>query len=138
MARDEMGPVQLVRYTAGQRFNIHHDWYDTARWAADGSMRKWNRISSFFVILQDNCTGARRTFPTFQTVSKQEGRDRGGDAGEAENWAWSDADPVWRSHEKGGLAFRPIAGNAVFGSTSTPTGPETGVRCTPVCRWAPD
>lgn len=24
--RDEIGPPQLVRYTAGQRFNIHHDW----------------------------------------------------------------------------------------------------------------
>ncbi len=109
-----MGPPQLVRYTAGQRFNIHHDWFGTAQWAVDGSMRKWNRVASFFVILQDNCTGGETHFPYAQPASIQEGRERDEGAGEAENWRWSDSDPVWRKHERGGLAFRPIAGNAVF------------------------
>jgi len=111
---DEMGPAQLVRYTAGQRFNIHRDWYDTPRLASDGTARKWNRVASFFVILQDNCTGGETHFPYVAAVSKQEGRERGPDAPAAEHWRWTDGDPVWRKHEQGGLAFRPVAGNAVF------------------------
>lgn len=48
--KDEMGPPQLVRYTSGQKFNLHHDFYETPRWAHDGSRRKFNRVASFFAI----------------------------------------------------------------------------------------
>ena len=89
-------------------------WYESPRWATDETLRKWNRIASFFVILQDNCTGGETYFPYVQPVSKQDGHERGADAGDAEHWKWSDRDPAWRKHEDGGVAFRPIAGNAVF------------------------
>ncbi|KAK0656936.1 hypothetical protein B0T16DRAFT_319104 [Cercophora newfieldiana] len=100
---DEMGPPQLVRYTAGQRFNVHHDWFDTPRWAPDGSDRKWNRVASFFGILQDNCTGGETHFPFAKPIAPPSPL---GEQGRVAGW--------WREHEDGGLAFRPVAGNAIF------------------------
>ncbi|TPX18502.1 uncharacterized protein E0L32_011615 [Thyridium curvatum] len=117
---DEMGPPQLVRYTAGQRFNVHRDWYDAPRPAADGSARRWNRVASFFVVLQDGCAGGETYFPHLRTPARQVGRERRArEDGEAagkkdEDWEWTDADPAWRLHQDGGVAFRPVAGNAVF------------------------
>lgn len=109
---DEMGPPQLVRYTAGQKFNIHHDWYDTPQWAYDGSNRQFNRVASFFAILQDNCTDGETYFPY---VGPSE-EDRGSVAKKPayEPRSWTQSDPSWREHENGGLAFRPIRGNALF------------------------
>ncbi|POS75659.1 hypothetical protein DHEL01_v205946 [Diaporthe helianthi] len=111
---DEMGPPQLVRYSAGQKFNIHHDWYDRPQWAYDGSNRQFNRIASFFAVLQDNCTDGETYFPSVgppagngDTTDKQ-GRPP------QEPRRWVRSDPVWREHESGGLAFRPIRGNALF------------------------
>lgn len=115
--KDEMGPPQMVRYTAGQKFNIHHDWYETPQWAYDGSRRKFNRVASFFAILQDNCTEGETYFPYVGENSAQE------KAGSAEDTAaekasparqWEGSDPVWRAHPDGGLAFRPVSGNALF------------------------
>ena len=63
---DDIGPPQLVRYVAGQRFNTHHDWYSTPRPARDEDRwrgRTWNRIASFFAILQDECEGGETWFP---------------------------------------------------------------------------
>lgn len=112
---DEMGPPQLVRYTAGQKFNIHHDWYDTPQWAYDGSNRKFNRVASFFAILQDNCTEGETYFPH---VGPQPPPASGEGDKEVQRPprepGWARSDPVWREHERGGLAFRPIRGNALF------------------------
>lgn len=109
---DEMGPPQLVRYTAGQKFNIHHDWYDTPQWAYDGSNRQFNRVASFFAILQDNCTDGETYFPYIGPSEE----DRGNVAKQPayEPRSWTQSDPSWRGHENGGLAFRPIRGNALF------------------------
>lgn len=109
---DEMGPPQLVRYTAGQKFNIHHDWYDTPQWAYDGSNRQFNRAASFFAILQDNCTDGETYFPYLGPPVQ----DRGSavDRPAYEHREWTQSDPIWRDHESGGLAFRPIKGNALF------------------------
>ncbi|KAK3382613.1 hypothetical protein B0T24DRAFT_18972 [Lasiosphaeria ovina] len=123
---DEMGPPQLVRYTAGQRFNVHHDWFDSPRAAADGTSREWNRIASFFAILQDNCTGGETYFPHAKSVaplspwggpSWQGGGGVGGDGkgdGKETDSLLPESRPLWREHEDGGLAFRPVAGNALF------------------------
>ncbi|KAK1757785.1 hypothetical protein QBC47DRAFT_442841 [Echria macrotheca] len=120
---DEMGPPQLVRYTAGQRFNIHHDWFDTPRWANDDSDRKWNRIASFFAILQDNCTEGETYFPYAKPIAPPapwgEPVWRGG---VYEQNQQSEIKPLWREHEDGGLAFRPIAGNAIFWVNLHPNG----------------
>ncbi|KAL0932374.1 2og-fe oxygenase family [Colletotrichum truncatum] len=97
--RDEIGPPQLVRYTAGQRFNLHHDWYDDFQ--PDMTLhrrRRWNRVASFFAILEDECTRGETYFPKIEAVTPQEL------AGER----------LWRRHEEGGLAFKPVRGNAVF------------------------
>ncbi|KAI3390571.1 hypothetical protein diail_9195 [Diaporthe ilicicola] len=109
---DEMGPPQLVRYTAGQKFNIHHDWYETPRWAYDGSNRQFNRIASFFAILQDNCTDGETYFPYIGPSARHPDAEGGRRAHEPR--LWNQSDPIWREHDGGGLAFRPIRGNALF------------------------
>lgn len=110
--RDEMGSPQLVRYTAAQRFNVHHDWYETPQWAYDGSNRKFNRVASFFAILQDNCTDGETYFPYIGGEPAQ--KDSSSTAGSVGSRRWEKLDPVWRQHEDGGLAFRPVRGNALF------------------------
>jgi prolyl 4-hydroxylase len=114
---DEMGPPQLVRYSEGQKFNVHHDWYEYPQWAPDGSTRKWNRVASFFAILEDDCTGGETHFPYVQGITKPspygEVMWRGG-VRRAEGEREEEVRPLWREHEEGGLAFRPVAGNAVF------------------------
>lgn len=109
--KDEMGPPQLVRYTSGQKFNLHHDFYETPQWAYDGSRRKFNRVASFFAILQDNCTDGETYFPHIRGTIKS-------DPGAADQSigprTWNQSDSVMRLHEDGGLAFRPIKGNALF------------------------
>lgn len=109
---DEMGPPQLVRYTAGQKFNIHHDWYDTPQWAYDGSNRQFNRVASFFAILEDNCTDGETYFPYVGPSAQERGTASQRPAYEPRKW--NQSDPTWRDHESGGLAFRPIKGNALF------------------------
>ncbi|KAK3362449.1 hypothetical protein B0T25DRAFT_490439 [Lasiosphaeria hispida] len=114
---DEMGPPQLVRYSTGQKFNLHHDWFDGPRWAADDSNRKWNRMASFFAILQDNCTGGETHFPFAKGIAPPNPRGgsswRGGMEDQIQRQD-EELKPLWREHEDGGLAFRPVAGNAVF------------------------
>ncbi|KAL2143157.1 hypothetical protein VTI28DRAFT_304 [Corynascus sepedonium] len=119
---DEMGPPQLVRYDGqGQRFNVHHDWFDSPVRAADGSdSRRWNRIASFFAILEDDCVGGETHFPFAKPITAPSPRgetmwqgDIVGETGEQETDD-QDRRPLWREHEDGGLAFRPVAGNAIF------------------------
>ncbi|KAI1123873.1 hypothetical protein F5Y10DRAFT_42424 [Nemania abortiva] len=105
---DEMGVPQLVRYTQGQEYNLHHDWMRIPQAAFDGSPRSFNRVASFFVILQDNCTGGETWFPFIKPVSPQL---KGGEEGQ-----------LWREHEDGGLAFKPVAGNGIFWVNLFPNG----------------
>lgn len=121
---DEMGPPQLVRYGPGQRFNVHHDWYDVPRRAADGTARTWNRVASFFAVLDANCTGGETHFPHVATaIAPQSPRKEPGWVGGWVNARGEeDARPLWRRHERGGLAFRPVAGNAVFWVNLHPNG----------------
>lgn len=131
---DEMGPAQLVRYSAaGQRFNLHHDWYDSPRQSVGtGDTRMWNRVASFFAILQDNCTGGETHFPFVEGAAPESpwGEEIWG--GEVEEGEGRGEDgrslPLWREHEDGGLAFRPVAGNAIFWVNLHPNG--TGDRRT--------
>ncbi|KAI0513008.1 hypothetical protein F5B22DRAFT_613014 [Xylaria bambusicola] len=105
---DEMGVPQLVRYTEGQEYNLHHDWMRIPHAAFDGSARTFNRVASFFVILQDECVGGETWFPFVKPVSSQlNGNDEG---------------RLWREHEDGGLAFKPVAGNGIFWVNLFPNG----------------
>ncbi|OTA94001.1 hypothetical protein M434DRAFT_30334 [Hypoxylon sp. CO27-5] len=102
-SRDDIGPPQLVRYTAGQRFNRHHDWYKSPQPTRRGMLgrgKSWNRVASFFAILQDQCTGGETWFPFVNTTAPPKPDKYGRQ--------------LWRKHKEGGLAFRPIAGNALF------------------------
>lgn len=120
--KDEMGPPQLVRYTENQKFNIHHDWYETPQRAYDGSRRKFNRVASFFATLQDNCTDGETYFPY---VGAKPARQKDSLETAAESTGprrWGPSDPVWRQHEEGGLAFRPVRGNALFWVNLHPNG----------------
>ncbi|KAM7193441.1 hypothetical protein V8F33_007820 [Rhypophila sp. PSN 637] len=129
---DEMGAAQLVRYNAkGQKFDEHHDWFGYPQWSTlpDDDFRKYNRVASFFAILEDQCEGGETWFPyleeqVFEKSPKGEGAwtgglglsdgvDEDGDEKEGEEEEKKQK-PLWRKHEKGGLAFRPVAGNALF------------------------
>lgn len=105
---DEMGVPQLVRYTQGQEYNLHHDWLRIPQAAFDGSPRTFNRVASFFVILQDNCTEGETWFPFVKAISSQPKE--------------SDDTRLWREHEDGGLAFKPVAGNGLFWVNLFPNG----------------
>ncbi|KAK4185830.1 hypothetical protein QBC35DRAFT_555752 [Podospora australis] len=108
--RDEMGPAQIVRYTDSQKFDLHHDWFARPRVTdediASGRKRLYNRIAIFFMVLQnENVTeGTGETwFPYAKPIASQE--RLGNDEKDQR---------VWREHEEGGVAFKPIPGNAVF------------------------
>lgn len=128
---DEMGAAQLVRYNAkGQKFDEHHDWFGVPQWSTlpDDDFRKYNRVASFFAILEDQCEGGETWFPYIKEgvserspkgesawtggVGTTEDNKEDGEAREGEEK--QKAKPLWRRHENGGLAFRPVAGNALF------------------------
>lgn len=121
---DEMGPPQLVRYSAGQRFNVHHDWFEVPQWAPDSSNRKWNRVASFFAILQDNCTDGETHFPYAKPIAPQSPKGEFLWQGSIDDQVLKgqQVKPLWREHEDGGLAFRPVAGNAIFWVNLHPNG----------------
>ncbi|KAI0006439.1 hypothetical protein F4779DRAFT_632998 [Xylariaceae sp. FL0662B] len=113
---DDIGPPQLVRYTPGQRFNRHRDWYAEPRRSGKGKgkgrARGWNRVASFFAVLEDGCTGGETWFP-YVNVTGASGEGKG-EGEESRRW--------WRSHEEGGVAFKPVAGNALFWVNLFPNG----------------
>lgn len=113
--RDEMGFPQLVRYTSGQKFDLHTDWFLKPRIDdADletGRQRLYNRVATFFVVLEANHTSGGETwFPKAGVVTPQDRRRAG------------DPEPTWREHEEGGLAFRAVPGGALFWINLLPNG----------------
>jgi prolyl 4-hydroxylase len=140
--RGDMGAAQLVHYDKGQKFDLHHDWFRQPRLsdadAAAGRRRLYNRVATFFVVLQANCTAGETYFPQAvvpgapktspeavpagSTGPRLEGTSAasGGVPQQAQSGSTAHSDklqsppPIWREHEKGGMAFRPIAGNALF------------------------
>jgi prolyl 4-hydroxylase len=102
---DEMGMPQLVRYTEGQKFNLHYDWYNLPQrlTVKDGTHRFWNRVGSFFAILEDGCEEGETWFPNVTAIT-----------GPSLQLQSGETRALWRAHEKGGLAFRPVKGNALF------------------------
>ncbi|KAI0388442.1 hypothetical protein F5Y17DRAFT_210203 [Xylariaceae sp. FL0594] len=98
---DEMGVPQLVQYVQGQHYNLHQDWMRTPQAAFDGTARTFNRLASFFVILEDGCAGGETWFPLITPAWDDLPDDR-------------DGTRLWHEHEAGGIAFKPVAGNAIF------------------------
>ncbi|KAL1902428.1 hypothetical protein Sste5346_001409 [Sporothrix stenoceras] len=156
--RDDMGAAQLVHYDDGQKFDLHHDWFRQPRLsdadAAAGRRRLYNRVATFFVVLQANCTAGETYFPqavvpgALKSRSTPEGKDPARPTGPRLEGFSADSDmaqsgstapsqndehttqkvqtqsplPIWREHENGGMAFRPIAGNALFWVNMFPNG----------------
>lgn len=99
--RDDMGgDPQLVRYTPGQKFDVHTDWFRQPR-VLDGDRetgrrRMYNRVATVLVVVQSNCSeGSGETwFPRVEVPTGVEG-----------GWV--------REHEEGGVAVRAGEGNAL-------------------------
>ncbi|KAI0162967.1 hypothetical protein BJ166DRAFT_282018 [Pestalotiopsis sp. NC0098] len=114
----EMGPPQLVRYTAGQRFNLHHDWYERPQRARRDKAhlgRAWNRAASFFAVLEaEGCAGGETHFPYVKPAAppKTAARRAGNSTSQSASSEWYELDGEDR--DGGGIAFRPVRGNAVF------------------------
>lgn len=96
--KDEMGVPQLVRYGPGEKVDFHYDWFPRLQRNAEREGR-WNRPASFFVTLEDGCEGGETHFPNISAATPL-----GGEEGKF----------PWREHEGGGVAFRPVKGNALF------------------------
>src|SRR5690606_30306306 len=93
--------------------------------------RKWNRVASFFAILEDDCTGGETYFPYAKPIvppsprgealwqgggggvedgkKKKRTKKTEGEEHEEEHDEHEEVRPLWREHEDGGLAFRPVA-----------------------------
>lgn len=110
---DEMGMPQVVRYTGGQKFSLHYDWYNLPQrlTVKDGTYRFWNRIGSFFAILEDDCEAGETWFPNVTAITGPSSSQSYASRGEGDP---EYGKPLWRAHERGGLAFRPVKGNALF------------------------
>ncbi|KAF2832204.1 hypothetical protein CC86DRAFT_366078 [Ophiobolus disseminans] len=101
LAHDGLEAIQLVRYTPGQKVNLHYDWAREPK--QDRRGRAYNRLASFFVYLQDECTGGETWFPNV-TVAKKFGESvsAGGLQGKV------------REDGAGGMSVSPSAGSGVF------------------------
>ncbi|KAK0737320.1 hypothetical protein B0T21DRAFT_401332 [Apiosordaria backusii] len=114
--RDEMGPAQVVRYTDSQKFDLHTDWFSRPRITDEdretGRRRLYNRVATFFVVLQSNVTeGSGETwFPKVKPITPHP------------TGTTAEGGRVWREHENGGLAFKPIPRNAIFWVNLMPNG----------------
>ncbi|KAK3315459.1 hypothetical protein B0H66DRAFT_628578 [Apodospora peruviana] len=113
--RDEIGQAQLVRYTEGQKFDLHHDWFSRPRLLDDdaetGRRRLYNRVATIFLTLEaKNVTeGTGETWFPFAKRVWADGTKKGAGGEEAD-----EKEKYWREHEDGGLAFKAIPGNALF------------------------
>ncbi|KAK3939290.1 hypothetical protein QBC46DRAFT_438249 [Diplogelasinospora grovesii] len=117
--RDEIGQAQLVRYTDGQKFDLHHDWFRQPRLLESdresGRRRLYNRVATLFVTLQADFNFTRGIisgetwFPHVRPITPQQHHHQ-------------QHRRLWREHEHGGLAFRAIPGNALFWVNLFPNG----------------
>lgn len=104
VVREQLEPIQLVKYGVGEQYHVHTDWIarpaeQAVHATADGG---GNRLSSFFAYVHvgNKTTGGGTQFPLL-------------DAPQNEVWCARgliDCDAPWAD----GLTFRPVAGNAIF------------------------
>ena len=53
--------LQLVRYGKSERFAMHYDWFEDP--VIDQNQLRYNRLASFFLYLDANCTSGETYFP---------------------------------------------------------------------------
>jgi prolyl 4-hydroxylase len=90
----------MLPYETGERFDLHHDWYDVPQRVAVESGRMFNRIASFRVLLDDRFLGERRR----GFLILKGGRICWGLEGAGK----------WRRYEDGELAFRLRSGSVLL------------------------
>lgn len=93
-------PMWAQRYNVSGYYRHHYDWAGTAH--ANG-----DRVSTFMVYVDANCTGGGTEFPRLR-------RPRGGQ--------WCRFIECDGSNKGGGVTFKPIKGNAIFWENLKPDG----------------
>ncbi|KAK4163696.1 hypothetical protein QBC43DRAFT_55793 [Cladorrhinum sp. PSN259] len=96
----EMGVAQMVSYGTGEKFDLHTDWFSRPKVTDEdlesGRRRLYNRLATFFVVLEAEGVEEKSGETWFPFIDGEE------------------KEGLWRKHEDGGVAVKPIAGNAVF------------------------
>jgi len=138
------GLPQIVKYEKGQKFDLHHDWFDDHQLlkspvssfplATEHHWRRYNRVASFFVYLSapssssassNEPSGSGETwFPYIspsplytqtQTQTQGKGKKKNKRNGDGDRKSGEGEGAArWKAHKEGGTAFKPIQGNAVF------------------------
>ncbi|MCJ1287642.1 hypothetical protein MMC26_006994 [Xylographa opegraphella] len=102
---DRLEAIQVVKYTAGDQYRHHWDWWE----GADNP-----RISTFFVYLacdsgesgnSGHCEGGATHFPELKKDFHP---------------GWCDVIDCYDDSGLGGVAFKPVVGNAIFWSNVHP------------------
>jgi prolyl 4-hydroxylase len=99
--------LQIVRYLPHERHGFHYDYLSDPQPDEDG--RVCHRIASFFVFLEDACTGGETYFPYLTAAPPaSDGRkfSRPNNAGD----------------DATGLLVKPLKGNAIFWLNFHPNG----------------
>jgi prolyl 4-hydroxylase len=101
--------LRTQKYSAGGYYRHHYDWNE-------GPQRSENRITTFNVYVQGDCEGGGTEFPRIKMPDTEKGRwceflECGEKSGEDDE-----------QHERMGVTFKAIAGNAIFWENLTPEG----------------
>lgn len=124
--------IQLVKYLPSQYYHHHMDWFDTLIHddlpgkgeAGRGRGRYYNRVASFFIYLEDKCTGGGTEFPDLQW--NMQNLDASGVRGTTEFWQERIDFPSQQeqAEEMGpsGISFKPRKGSGVFWVNLLPIG----------------
>lgn len=131
VARENLEPLQLVRYARGEHFHFHTDWYAANAVTHASAALGGNRASSFFVYVAASNSSSSSSSPSSSTSSSPSSSTWGGGEEAEEDltgggtnfpmlepprdprWcarALVDCDEPWDA----GVTFRPAVGNAVF------------------------
>lgn len=104
---DRVEDLQAVKYTVGDHFRQHWDWWEGA---------ENPRVSTFFAYLacdsgesgsEGQCEGGATQFPEYRYPFPP---------------GWCDVIDCYDDSELGGVAFKPVVGNAIFWSNVYPNG----------------
>ncbi|CAG8960032.1 hypothetical protein HYFRA_00013220 [Hymenoscyphus fraxineus] len=93
--------LRTQRYGVGGHYKNHYDW--------SGASRAADRISTFMVYVDANCTGGGTNFPRIAMPSLEKGR-------------WCDFLECKEGESDRGVTFKPIKRNAIFWLNLAPDG----------------
>jgi prolyl 4-hydroxylase len=106
--------LKIQRYGPGGRYTYHYDWQGAGQ---------VDRVSSFMVYVDANCTGGGTAFPRLPApenrrwcrfIECDEVADQSIEGREAREGEGAGGKGAEGGVEKGGVIFKPIRGNAVY------------------------